>query len=272
MPEAVIVATARSPIGRAFKGSLKDVRPDDLAATIIGAVARQGARARPDHPRRPDTGLRRAGRASRASTWPAWSPWPGPGRAAGHDGQPVLRLHGADHPDGLPRDQGRRGRRLRLGRSRVRLALPGVRRRRCGGRGLRQPAVRRGAGAHRRDCRQQRDLARPARGRPAARRLHRDGPDRRERRHLAGHHPSASRTSGASARRTAPRRPSPTASSPARSPRSRRLSTARSSARTTARGRASRSRASPGCSRCSASRAPSPPATAARSTTARPRS
>ncbi|PYE13019.1 hypothetical protein DFR67_119129, partial [Williamsia limnetica] len=28
MPEAVIVATARSPIGRAGKGSLKDVRPD----------------------------------------------------------------------------------------------------------------------------------------------------------------------------------------------------------------------------------------------------
>jgi len=35
MPEAVIVATARSPIGRAFKGSLVDVRPDDLTATII---------------------------------------------------------------------------------------------------------------------------------------------------------------------------------------------------------------------------------------------
>jgi acetyl-CoA C-acetyltransferase len=35
MAEAVIVATARSPIGRAFKGSLTDVRPDDLAATII---------------------------------------------------------------------------------------------------------------------------------------------------------------------------------------------------------------------------------------------
>ena len=32
MPEAVIVATARSPIGRANKGSLDDVRPDDLAA------------------------------------------------------------------------------------------------------------------------------------------------------------------------------------------------------------------------------------------------
>ena len=38
MTEAVIVSTARSPIGRAFKGSLKDVRPDDLAATIVRAA------------------------------------------------------------------------------------------------------------------------------------------------------------------------------------------------------------------------------------------
>ena len=38
MAEAVIVATARSPIGRAFKGSLKDLRPDDLSATIIQAA------------------------------------------------------------------------------------------------------------------------------------------------------------------------------------------------------------------------------------------
>jgi len=33
--EAVIVAAARTPIGRAFKGSLKDLRPDDLAAFIM---------------------------------------------------------------------------------------------------------------------------------------------------------------------------------------------------------------------------------------------
>jgi acetyl-CoA C-acetyltransferase len=33
--DAVIVATARSPIGRAFKGSLATLRPDDLAATIV---------------------------------------------------------------------------------------------------------------------------------------------------------------------------------------------------------------------------------------------
>ncbi len=38
MSEAVIVATARSPIGRAGKGSLKDVRPDDLTASVIRAA------------------------------------------------------------------------------------------------------------------------------------------------------------------------------------------------------------------------------------------
>jgi acetyl-CoA C-acetyltransferase len=38
MPEAVIVATARSPIGRANKGSLTQLHPDDLAATILKAV------------------------------------------------------------------------------------------------------------------------------------------------------------------------------------------------------------------------------------------
>jgi acetyl-CoA C-acetyltransferase len=38
MPEAVIVATARTPIGRAFKGSLVDMRPDDLTASIVLAL------------------------------------------------------------------------------------------------------------------------------------------------------------------------------------------------------------------------------------------
>ena len=38
MPEAVIVATARSPIGRAFKGSLTTIRPDDLTAQMVNAV------------------------------------------------------------------------------------------------------------------------------------------------------------------------------------------------------------------------------------------
>src|SRR2546430_13719497 len=38
MPEAVVVATACSPIGRAMKGSLKELRPDDLTATIVRAA------------------------------------------------------------------------------------------------------------------------------------------------------------------------------------------------------------------------------------------
>jgi acetyl-CoA C-acetyltransferase len=41
MPEAVIVATARTPIGRANKGSLVDCRPDDLSALIIDAVLKK---------------------------------------------------------------------------------------------------------------------------------------------------------------------------------------------------------------------------------------
>src|SRR5690242_6700706 len=38
MPEAVIVSTARSPIGRAMKGSLVSMRPDDLAAQMVRAA------------------------------------------------------------------------------------------------------------------------------------------------------------------------------------------------------------------------------------------
>ncbi|WP_238012158.1 acetyl-CoA C-acetyltransferase [Dactylosporangium sp. AC04546] len=38
MPEAVIVAAARTPIGRANKGSLRDFRPDHLAALITSAA------------------------------------------------------------------------------------------------------------------------------------------------------------------------------------------------------------------------------------------
>ncbi len=38
MPEAVIVSTARSPIGRAMKGSLISIRPDDLAAQMVRAA------------------------------------------------------------------------------------------------------------------------------------------------------------------------------------------------------------------------------------------
>jgi len=38
VPDAVIVAAARSPIGRAYKGSLKEMRPDDLAVQMLRAA------------------------------------------------------------------------------------------------------------------------------------------------------------------------------------------------------------------------------------------
>lgn len=41
LSQAVIVATARSPIGRAEKGSLKDMRPDDLLVAMIKNVIDQ---------------------------------------------------------------------------------------------------------------------------------------------------------------------------------------------------------------------------------------
>lgn len=41
MPEAVIVAAVRSPIGRARKGSLAGMRPDDLAAQLVRAALEQ---------------------------------------------------------------------------------------------------------------------------------------------------------------------------------------------------------------------------------------
>ncbi len=41
MTEAVIVATSRTPIGRAFKGSLRDIRPDDLSVQVVNALLEQ---------------------------------------------------------------------------------------------------------------------------------------------------------------------------------------------------------------------------------------
>src|SRR2546427_12902300 len=40
MTEAVIVGAVRTPMGR-HHGALKDVRPDDLAALVVGEVARR---------------------------------------------------------------------------------------------------------------------------------------------------------------------------------------------------------------------------------------
>src|ERR1700728_4360518 len=42
MPEAVLVAAVRTPVGPAPKGALSTTRPDDLAATAINGVLARG--------------------------------------------------------------------------------------------------------------------------------------------------------------------------------------------------------------------------------------
>src|SRR5207247_4759363 len=46
MPEAVIVATARTPMGR-YGGQLKDLRPDDRAASVLREACER-ARVKPE--------------------------------------------------------------------------------------------------------------------------------------------------------------------------------------------------------------------------------
>jgi acetyl-CoA C-acetyltransferase len=48
MPEAVIVDAVRSPIGRAFKGSLTQIRPDDLGAYVVDQLLERNPEVAPD--------------------------------------------------------------------------------------------------------------------------------------------------------------------------------------------------------------------------------
>ena len=48
MPEAVIVDAVRSPIGRAFKGSLTSIRPDDLGAYIVDSLLDRNPEVKPE--------------------------------------------------------------------------------------------------------------------------------------------------------------------------------------------------------------------------------
>ena len=249
MPEAVIVATARSPIGRAVKGSLKDMRPDDLAVQMVQAALAKVPGARPDRDRRPDARLRTAGRRVRQQPRPGRCRARGPRPPARHHREPLLLLEPADHPDGAARDQGRRGRRLHLRRCRDRQPLRQGQRRRPARHP--EPALRRGPGPHRDVRRRRPDLGRPARPRASCptstspwARPRRTSPSSRA-------SPARSRTRSASAARTSPRRRSPMASGAATSPRSP-CPTAPWSAPTTARAPASRSRRSPRSSRSSA--------------------
>ena len=190
MPEAVIVSAARTPIGRANKGSLKDFRPDDLTALITRAALDKIPALDPNDDRRLLPRLRparRRGRQQHGADRDVAARLRDPRR---HH-HPLLLLLGADLADGVPRHQGRRGRRVHLGGCRDRLPLPV---RHLGPHPQHQePALRRCAAAHRGVRQGRQGLARPARGRPGPRHLHRDGPDRRERRPAARPRPQGAR-------------------------------------------------------------------------------
>ena len=179
MPEAVIAAAVRTPIGRAGKGSLMDVRPDDLLAFAIREAVGQVEGLDPAEivdvmvgcgfPQEKQ-GMNLARRAALLAGLPK--------TRARDDRQPLLRLVAADDAHGVPRDQGGRGRCLRRRRRRVDLA------------GRRLPEGRRGAAP---------EALRRGRDRE---RLHPDGPDRGERRRALrrlarGHGPLRAALAGA---------------------------------------------------------------------------
>ena len=271
MPEAVIVSAARSPIGRANKGSLKDFRPDDLAAPMMRAALDKIPALDPQ--RRSTTSTSAAGcpAARSASTWR----------------RVVNVMHGMDDVPGATitrycassvQTTRMAFHAIKAGEGDVFISA-GVETvsRFAKGNSDHMPDTRTRSSPTRRPRTDEARRGRPASGTTRARtgccptstsRWAR--PPRTSRGCAAS--TARSSTSSASARRTSPRRPSPTASgqreiTPVTTPgRHRRLRRRRPAGRRhVRRGRRS-------SSRCSVPTASSRPATAARSTTAPPRS
>ena len=181
--EAVIVATARTPIGRAGKGSLVDVPPRrPRAPTIVRALLAKVPGRRPGRGRGRDLGHARSPPARRGYNMArVVALLAGLDGVARHHRQPLLLVVAADDPHGGARDQGRRGRRVRRRRRRDReplrarvcpTALPGTHNAKFADAEARTERARR----------RRADSWTPLDG--PARHLHRDGPDRRERRRV----------------------------------------------------------------------------------------
>ena len=222
MPEAVIVDAIRTPIGRAGKGSLKDVRTDDLAAVPLKALVERNPGVDFSRDRRRDDGLRLRRWARRATT-----------SAATRRCSPGLDHH-------IPATTVNRFCASSL--QTIRMAFHAIK----AGEGDQYiaagveavsrfpaaPAVRSAPAARRRRRR-------------AVQRLHPDGPDRRERRRaLQGLARGAGRVGEALARTARWRRATRATSTP-------RSSRSATSHATTARARGRRWRSWPSSSRCS---------------------
>ena len=149
MPEAVIVDTVRTPIGRAFKGSLIGHRPDDMAAFILDALLDRVPEVKPEDVEEVAMGC---GLPQGEQAWNigriAVLLVPPSGHHQRHHDRALLLLEpGRDQLLRQP-DQGRAGRHLHRRRRRGRLPLQ----RAAGGRGRRapQPEARRPGGPRRR--------------------------------------------------------------------------------------------------------------------------
>ena len=116
MPEAVIVAAARSPIGRAFKGSLTTIRPDDLTVQMVRAALAQVPQLDPSDIDDLMLGCGLPGGEQGFNMARVVAVLLGHDTPARHHRHPLLLVVAADHPHGHARHQGRRGRRVRLGR------------------------------------------------------------------------------------------------------------------------------------------------------------
>ena len=220
MPEAVIVATARSPDRPRLQGLARRPPPRRPGRDDRPGRAGQGPAARPAHRQRPDHGLRPAGRRA------GLQHRPGRRRASSASTTSRVRRSRATAPRSLQSTRmafhaikaGEGDVFISAGVEMVSRFVKGNSDSPARHPGLRRSPTRRARVGE--DGRGQLPLDRPARGRQPPRRLHRDGADRGERRAAQGHLPRRSRTSSASGRRTSPRRRSPTASGSGRSPRS----------------------------------------------------
>ncbi len=190
MPEAVIVSAARSPIGRAFKGSLKNIRPDDLTAEIVRTAL---AKVPELDPTDIDDLMLGCGL---------------PGGEQGHNlGRVVAVQLGMDHLPGCTitrycssslQTTRMALHAIKAGEGDVFISAGASRRSPARSRAPRtgcpthpQPALRRGRGPHRGPRGAgRRGLDRPARGGRRPGRLHGHGPDRGEPGPPQGHHPA----------------------------------------------------------------------------------
>ena len=107
MAEAVIVATARSPIGRAGKGSMTQLRPDDLTATMVTAALAKVPELDPADIDDLMLGCGLPGGEQGFNMARVVATLLGLRPPAGHDADALLLVQRADVADGVPRDQGR---------------------------------------------------------------------------------------------------------------------------------------------------------------------